>query len=163
MHAVFQDYQDAILLVDKGEKQVSSSVGHNLMHQHPFATQRFEQAHTHLDQLIPILKNGDLPGFIKIVELEALTLHAMMMCSDPYFILMKPNTLEIINALWAFRKASKIPVCFTLDAGANVHVLYPKKYALEVNEFISIKLANYCQNKQYILDSVGKGAQYIEF
>ena len=87
----------------------------------------------------------------------------MMMCSDPYFILMKPNTLEIINVLWAFRKASKIPVCFTLDAGANVHVLYPKKYALEVNEFISIKLANYCQNKQYILDSVGKGAQYIEF
>ena len=133
------------------------------MHQHPFATQRFEQAHAHLDQLIPILKNGDLPGFIKIVELEALTLHAMMMCSDPYFILMKPNTLEIINALWAFRKASKIPVCFTLDAGANVHVLYPKKYASKVNEFISIKLANYCQNKHYILDSVGKGAESIEF
>ena len=163
VHAVFQDYQDAILLVDKGEKQVSSSVGHNLMHQHPFATQRFEQAHTHLDQLIPILKNGDLPGFIKIVELEALTLHAMMMCSDPYFILMKPKTLEIINALWAFRKASKIPVCFTLDAGANVHVLYPKKYASKVNEFISIKLVNYCQNKQYILDSVGKGAEIIKF
>ena len=163
VHAVFQDYQDAILLVDKGEKQVSSSVGHNLMHQHPFATQRFEQAHAHLDQLIPILKNGDLPSFIKIVELEALTLHAMMMCSDPYFILMKPNTLEIINALWAFRKASKIPVCFTLDAGANVHVLYPKKYASKVNEFISIKLANYCQNKHYILDSVGKGAESIEF
>jgi len=163
VHAVFHDYQDAILLVDKGEKQVSSSVGHNLMHQHPFAKQRFEQAFTHLDQLIPILKNGDLSGFIKIVELEALTLHAMMMCSDPYFILMKPNTLEIINALRTFRKASKIPVCFTLDAGANVHVLYPKKYALEVNEFISNKLANYCQNKQYILDSVGKGAEYIEF
>jgi diphosphomevalonate decarboxylase len=76
---------------------------------------------------------------------------------------MKPNTLEIINALWTFRKASKIPVCFTLDAGANVHVLYPKKHALELNEFISIKLANYCKNKQYIMDSVGKGAQYIEF
>ena len=38
------------------------------------------------------------------------------MCSDPYFIIMKPNTLEVINAVWAFRKASKIPVCFTLDA-----------------------------------------------
>ena len=85
------------------------------------------------------------------------------MCSDPYFILMKSNTLEIINALCAFRINSNIPVCFTLDAGANVHVLYPKKYALEVNEFISIKLANYCQNKQYILDSVGKGAECIEF
>ena len=48
----------------------------------------------HLDALIPILKSGDLNAFISIVEREALTLHAMMMCSDPYFILMKPNTLE---------------------------------------------------------------------
>jgi mevalonate pyrophosphate decarboxylase len=29
--------------------------------------------------------------FIKVVESEALTLHAMMMTSMPYFILMKPN------------------------------------------------------------------------
>src|SRR5690606_22908920 len=40
VHAVFQNYQDSILLVDKGEKQVSSTVGHELMHNHPFATQR---------------------------------------------------------------------------------------------------------------------------
>jgi diphosphomevalonate decarboxylase len=61
-----------------------------------------------------------------VVESEALTLHAMMMTSMPYFILMKPNTLEIINAIWKFRNDTKTPVCFTLDAGANVHVLYPE-------------------------------------
>jgi diphosphomevalonate decarboxylase len=65
---------------------------------------------------------------IKVVS-EALTLHAMMMTSMPYFILMKPNTLQIINAIWKFRNDTKIPVCFTLDAGANVHVLYPKTLA----------------------------------
>jgi diphosphomevalonate decarboxylase len=43
----------------------------------------------------------------------------------PYFILMKPNTLEIINAIWNSYD-TKTPVCFTLDAGANVHVLYPE-------------------------------------
>jgi diphosphomevalonate decarboxylase len=62
-----------------------------------------------------------------VVESEALTLHAMMMTSMPYFILMKPN-IEIINAIWKFRD-TKTPVCFTLDAGANVHVLYPKTIA----------------------------------
>ena len=41
---VFTNYHDTILLVDKGEKQVSSTVGHNLMHGHPFANKRFEQA-----------------------------------------------------------------------------------------------------------------------
>ena len=35
-----------------------------------------------------------LMAFIEIVESEALTLHAMMMTSMPYFILMKPNTLK---------------------------------------------------------------------
>ena len=162
VHDVFKTYQDAILLVDKGEKQVSSSVGHDLMHNHPFAQSRFEQAHTHLNQLIPILKSGDLNGFITIVEKEALTLHAMMMSSDPYFILMKPNTLEIINSIWTYRKNTNIPVCFTLDAGANVHVLYPKEYAQKVELFIQNELSVYCQNKQYILDNVGNGAKRIE-
>ena len=162
VHTIFKDYQDAILLVDKAEKQVSSSVGHELMHGHPFAEQRFTQANAHMQALIPILKNGDLPGFIKIVESEALTLHAMMMCSDPYFVLMKPETLEIINAIWEFRKTAQIPVCFTLDAGANIHVLYPKLHAKAVNNFIETKLANFCQNRHYLLDAVGTGAESIK-
>jgi diphosphomevalonate decarboxylase len=97
----FQNYQDTILLVDKGEKQVSSTLGHDLMHNHPYAERRFAQAHENLDTLISIFKSGNLDEFIKIVESEALTLHAMMMTSMPYFILMKPNTLEIINAIWS--------------------------------------------------------------
>ena len=161
VHPVFNDYQDTILLVDKTEKQVSSSIGHNLMHNHPFASQRFNQANKHLSQLIPVIKTGDLFEFIKIVESEALTLHAMMMCSDPYFILMKPNTISIINEIWDFRDSTQIPVCFTLDAGANVHVLYPKSNASEVNKFIDNNLAKYCQDGQFINDHVGNGARRI--
>ena len=48
VHDVFENYQDAILLVDKGEKQVSSTVGHDLMHDHPYAEQRFIQANDNL-------------------------------------------------------------------------------------------------------------------
>lgn len=95
VHDIFNNFHDTILLVDKGEKQVSSTVGHELMHGHPFASQRFEQAHENLDKLRTILAEGNLNDFIGIVESEALTLHAMMMTSHPYFILMKPNTLSI--------------------------------------------------------------------
>ena len=79
VHKVFDDYQDTILLVDKGQKQVSSTVGHELMHNHPFAGQRFVQAHSNLSKLREVFAEGDLDNFIKIVEGEALTLHAMMM------------------------------------------------------------------------------------
>ena len=158
IHDNFKNFQDTILLVDKGEKQVSSTVGHDLMHDHPYAERRFAQAHENLDKLIAIFESGDLEEFIKVVESEALTLHAMMMTSMPYFILMKPNTLEIINAIWKFRNATKIPVCFTLDAGANVHVLYPNKDKEIVLQFIQSELVGYCQNGQYICDQIGSGA-----
>ncbi len=162
VHQNFQNFQDTILLVDKGEKQVSSSVGHNLMLDHLFAEQRFRQAKDNLSKLIPIFKNGDLPEFIKIVENEALSLHAMMMTSMPYFILMKPNTLEIINNVWQFREATGSNVCFTLDAGANVHLLYPKSEAEIVLQFIKNKLAQFCKNGEFITDETGLGACKIQ-
>ncbi len=162
VHAVFRNYQDTILLVDKGEKQVSSTLGHDLMTGHPFAETRFKQAHDNLSKLKLVLQNGDLNAFIAIVESEALTLHAMMMTSMPYFILMKPNTLAIINAIWKFRGYSNIPVCFTLDAGANVHVLYPEKDAVKVLEFIENQLVAFCDKQQFICDSVGNGAVLID-
>jgi diphosphomevalonate decarboxylase len=157
-HEIFSNFQDTILLVDKGEKQVSSTVGHDLMHGHPFAEQRFAQAHENLSLMKAALSNGDLETFIKITESEALTLHAMMMTSMPYFILMKPNTLEIINRIWKFRSETNIPVCFTLDAGANVHVLYPEIVSSKVLDFIKNELVGYCQNSQYICDEIGTGA-----
>lgn len=160
-HANFKNYQDTILLVDKGEKQVSSTVGHDLMHNHPFAQQRFDQAHTNLAALKNILQNGNLNEFIALVESEALTLHAMMMTSMPYFILMKPNTLHIINKIWEFRNATNVPACFTLDAGANVHVLYPEQNKNEVLQFIENELATYCQNGQFIVDQMGTGSKQV--
>lgn len=161
IHDNFKNFQDTILLVDKGEKQVSSTVGHDLMNGHPFAERRFAQAHENLDKLISIFESGNLNEFIKIVESEALTLHAMMMTSMPYFILIKPNTLEIINSIWKFRNETKIPVCFTLDAGANVHILYPNNDKEKVLQFIRSELVGYCQNSQYICDEIGIGSQLI--
>ncbi|RKE98426.1 diphosphomevalonate decarboxylase [Ichthyenterobacterium magnum] len=161
VHENFKNFHDTILLVDKGEKQVSSTVGHNLMYNHPFAKERFKQAHKNLSELINVFKVGDLKTFINIVESEALTLHAMMMTSMPYFILMKPNTLEIINKIWAFRKETGTHVCFTLDAGANVHVLYPENEAEQVYEFIKNELVAYCQNGHYICDRIGFGAKQL--
>jgi len=161
VHEIFKNYHDTILLVDKGEKQVSSTVGHNLMNNHPFANLRFVQAHDNLSKLIKVFKTGNLNEFIAIVESEALSLHAMMMTSMPYFILMKPNTLEIINKIWSFRKETGLHVCFTLDAGANVHVLYPENEAKKTIKFINSELVAYCQNGHYICDRIGFVAKKI--
>ena len=156
-HEVFHNYQDSILLIDEGEKTVSSSIGHNLMHKHPFAAARFEQANNNLGDLMNVLKDGDVSKFIQIVESEALTLHAMMMSSNPYFILMKANTLKAIEEIWAYRKANNSNICFTLDAGANVHILYPFDEKIAIQQFIESTLKPFCQNGKVIHDHVGLG------
>lgn len=132
------------------------------MHGHPFADRRFEQAHENLEKLRSIFQTGDLKGFIEVVESEALTLHAMMMCSMPYFILMKPNTLKIIERIWQYRKETDSNICFTLDAGANVHVLFPKSEKTEIDSFIKDELSIYCQNGHFIQDHAGTGAVQVD-
>ncbi len=159
VHPSFNTFHDTILLVHKGQKTVSSTVGHQLMHGHPYANNRFLQAHQNLEKLKHIMISGDLEGFAHLVESEALTLHAMMMTSSPYFILMKPETLEIINRIWDFRKRTHIPLCFTLDAGANVHLLYPQEVKKKTIQFIQDELVAYCENGHYICDMVGEGAK----
>ncbi len=161
IHPVFKNFHDTILLVDKGQKPVSSSLGHNLMENHPYAASRFVQATDNLHKLSIVLQKGLLKEFIEIVESEALSLHAMMMTSNPYFILMQPNTLAIINKIWQFRKETNTHVCFTLDAGANVHVLFPDDEKTEINDFINNELLPYCQNNQYICDNIGTGSTSI--
>lgn len=162
VHPIFLNYEDTILLVDHEKKQVSSTVGHGLMNGHPFAAVRYEQARRNLAKMDDILQSGDLDEFMTIVESEALTLHAMMMTSIPYFMLMKPNTLEIIHRIWEFRRETNTPVCFTLDAGANVHVLYPENVKHQALAFIKKELLGFCQYEEYISDEVGTGALLIK-
>jgi diphosphomevalonate decarboxylase len=161
VHADFNSFQDVVLLVEKGQKETSSTAGHGLMHGHPFAERRFQQAHENMKRLMPILKTGDLEGFGEIVESEALTLHALMMTSQPNFILMKPNTLAILEHIRQFRKETKIPAYFTLDAGANVHYLFPEKDKQKVMTFVTEKLLAYCKNSEYICDFVGQGPKSL--
>ena len=158
---VFMSYHDAVLLVDKGVKIVSSTAGHELMNGHLFAKKRFQAAQNNIEKLSTILKNGNLDDFVKLVENEALMLHGLMMTSDPSYILIKPKTLQIIEAIREFRSKNNIPVCFTLDAGANVHVLFPDKNSEEVYNFIDNSLKFYCQNNSYIKDCVGYGAKQL--
>ena len=162
VHKNFKNYHDTILLVDEGEKQVSSTIGHQLMENHPFAKQRFLQANENISKISEVLQNGDLKQFMEIVEGEALSLHAMMMTSNPYFILMKPNTLKIINLIWEFRVKTNSNICFTLDAGANVHVLFPEHEKEIVNNFIISELIQFCNKNHYICDRIGIGAMQLK-
>ena len=153
----FTDYHDTILIVDEKSKSVSSSVGHGLVNNHQFKGGRIKQANKNLKNLIKSMEDENVDEFINIVENEALTLHGMMMSSNPSFILMKPNTVNIINKIWNFRKGNKTTLCFTLDAGANIHLLYHKDNFKNIQDFIKNELQVFCADGMYINDKIGWG------
>jgi diphosphomevalonate decarboxylase len=157
IHETFKNFHDAILIVEKSAKKVSSSAGHSLMKDHPFAKNRFLQANERVARLKNVLSSGDIEQFIHIAESEALTLHAMMMTSEDYYLLMKSGTLIAIEKIIDFRKKTKIPVCFTLDAGPNVHVLYPYSEKNKVELFLNNMIGN--NVKEIIFDQIGDGPQ----
>ena len=154
VHPVFKTYHDSILIVSNKEKSVSSRVGHSLMNGHPMAESRYATARKNTERLLEVLKKGDLSEFIDIAEAEALQLHELMATSNPPYKLMEPNTLKIINLVREFRSETKIPVCFTLDAGPNVHILYPDADDARVKNFIKENLLQYCHDNQCIDDIV---------
>ena len=94
------------------------------MNENPFSKIRFSEAKNNIAKLKDVLNSGHLDEFIKHCRIEALMIHSLMLSSSPYFILMKPNTLEVIQRILEYRRETKNPVCFTLDAGSNVHLLY---------------------------------------
>lgn len=162
IHSVFKSFRDSILIVSADEKSVSSRAGHALMVGNPYAEARYQQANQHVVQILEAMENGDLEIWGNIVEKEALTLHALMMASEPPYILMHPNTLKVIEKIREFRKELEIPVYFTLDAGPNVHILYPDNVKDKVISYIEKELVSLCENGRVIHDQVGLGPVKIK-
>ncbi len=161
VHPVFKTFHDDILIISRGEKSVSSTAGHALMEGNIYAQNRYEQARNRCRELMVALEKGDLETFGQIAENEALTLHALMMCSEPSYMLMKPNSITCIEKVRAYREKTNHPLYFSLDAGPNLHLLYPDAIKAEVQAFIKTELAPYCENEEWIADEVGEGAKRI--
>lgn len=161
IHDCFKDFHDDILIISSEEKAVSSRAGHALMDGNPYADVRYAQARSRMATLMDAMKAGDLATFGKIAEDEALTLHALMMSSNPSYILMQPGTLSVIEKVRQYRADTGHPVYFSLDAGPNIHLLYPGEIIHEVRAFIDDHLKEHCEDGYVQQDWVGEGPEEV--
>ena len=153
----FETYCNSIVIVSSEVKEVSSSRGHQAMDVHPYREIRYQRAKENLANLIEAMDSGDLLKFCSIVESEALDIHGLMMSGrDGGVVMLRSGTLDIIAEIRQFRRKTGIPVCFTLDAGPNVHILYPSGNKQAVREFIE-KAIGGGRNFSVIHDGIGKG------
>jgi diphosphomevalonate decarboxylase len=146
----FIEYNDTILIINSTPKQTSSSQGHLLMNNNPYAKVKYRIARKNINKLIQAMYDGNDSVFGSIAEEESLNLHAMLLSSNPYIILFRPNTIQAILDIIKFRRKNNCNIFFSLDAGCNVHILYHNKEADMVQYLIQQKLLHLCEQGKYI-------------
>ncbi|MDP1622041.1 MAG: hypothetical protein Q8M08_06840 [Bacteroidales bacterium] len=156
IHPAMYSMRDAILVISADPKILSSTLGHESMQGHPFFSGRIGQSNKNLEEALQAMSANDFEKLSAVAECEALTLHALIMSANPGSLLMKPATVEVIHRVREARNKG-IPLFFTLDAGANVHVMYPDASAAIVENFIRDVLQPLCEDNRVIFDRCGKG------
>lgn len=162
IHPVFESIHDTILLVDPTPKKVSSSRGHQLMEGHPYQQSRIKQANNNTETLLEILNSGNINQFLELAENEALSLHGLMMSSTPSYTLLHPNTINLITLIQEKRGKEGWPVGFSLDAGPNIHLLYPASHQQPILEWVNKELKPFCYQGEMIHDKLGYGPEHIQ-
>lgn len=155
VHKNLAHLHDTIVVVSSAEKSVSSTAGHDRMSEHAFREARYVQAKNNFERMKSALKSGDMKEVGRITENEAMSLHAMMMTAPESFTLLKPQTLMAIELIRDFRRESGLELYFTLDAGPNLHLIYPEEGARKIETFIDHELSPL--SEKIIKDTRGEG------
>lgn len=127
------DLVDVIAVLSAAHKATGSTEGHGLADTSPFQAARVAGAPERLNVCRRALVSRNFEALAAVVEEDAVAMHAVMMTSRPPLFYWQPLTLAIIAAVPLWRSAG-LPVCFTVDAGPNVHCLTPSAHVAEVEQ-----------------------------
>jgi diphosphomevalonate decarboxylase len=126
---------DVIAVLSTTQKTIGSSEGHALAGTSPLQPARVADAPHRLDFCRQAILHRDFSALAKIVELDSNLMHAVMITSQPPLFYWAPASITVMQSVIAWRKGG-LPVCYTLDAGPNVHVICPAEKILEVANLV---------------------------
>ncbi len=115
---------DCIAIVSVHHKRTGSTEGHALAWTSPLQAARLADTDRRLDICRNAILTRDFESLANIIELDSDMMHAVMMTSNPPLIYWQAATVDIFHAVREWR-SSGLPVAYTVDAGANVHVICP--------------------------------------
>ena len=116
------DLADCIAIISTQPKATGSTQGNALAWTSPLQVARVEDAPRRLELCRNAILERDFDLLAGIVELDSNLMHAVMMSSRPPLFYWQPATLTVMESIRSAR-AKGLPVCYTIDAGPNVHVI----------------------------------------
>jgi diphosphomevalonate decarboxylase len=122
---------DCVAVVTTAHKAVGSASGHTVAGSSPLQMARLAQVNERLALCRQAILERDFAALADVMELDSNLMHAVMMTSTPRLFYWQPATMAIMQAVQEWRQAG-IAVCYTVDAGPNVHVICPAEAVNEV-------------------------------
>jgi diphosphomevalonate decarboxylase len=129
------DLRDVVAIVESAHKATGSTEGHQLAQTSPLQAARIASTPERLERCKAALLSRDFPALAEIIEQDALVMHAVMLTSTPPLLYWRPATLEVMQAVRAWRRDG-LPVGFTIDAGPNVHCICTSDVAPQVENLV---------------------------
>lgn len=122
---------DLVAIVSRAHKAVGSTAGHTTAASSDLQTCRVAGAQQRFDRCRQAVLDRDFASFSDVVELDSDQMHAVMMTSRPGLFYWLPESVRVMSLVRQWR-AEGLRVCYTLDAGPNVHCLCESADAAEV-------------------------------
>ncbi len=116
------DLVDVVAVLSQEHKPVGSTQGHKLAPTSALQSARVESAMERLLSCQRAIMDRDFEAFAHTVELDSNMMHAVMMTSDPALMYWEPTSIAIMKQVPIWRREG-LHVCYTMDAGANVHCI----------------------------------------
>ena len=147
---------DCIAIVSASHKKTGSTEGHAIAPTSPLQAARVADTPRRLDLCRKAILDKDFDSFASIVELDSDMMHSVMMTSTPALHYWKPASLAVMNAVRQWRTEG-LQACYTVDAGANVHVICLEAEAQTVDK----KLREIKGVENVLVARAGGGAKVV--
>jgi diphosphomevalonate decarboxylase len=148
---------DCVAIVSAAHKKTGSTEGHALAPTSPLQKARVEDSARRLTLCREAILRRDFEALANILEHDSDMMHAVMMTSTPPLMYWQPSTLGIFHAVREWRSEG-FPAAYTVDAGANVHVICLKEYAAEAEK----RLRELPGVNDVLVAGAGGGARLVE-
>ena len=120
------DLRILVVLLSQKEKRVSSTDGQAIASTSPFFKTRIKEIETKIRKIKKLIKKKDFTGLGRLMEDEALNMHAVMLTSQPHLVYWLPETIRVIRAVEDWRDKG-LESYFTINTGQNVFVICQAK------------------------------------
>lgn len=151
----YWDLVDVVAIVSTDKKDIATSLGQKTTGTNPFFPARQSHMKEKLGKLKKYLKEKNFSEFGRLIESEALELHAIFLTSGLLYLL--PDSLAVMKEVRKWRSKG-LEAYFTVNTGQNVHIIAEKKNEKKVIE--QLKKLSYV--KEIISNTPSIGTKLVD-